>query len=392
MKILEFGHIPYWAGGKQSSGGANAMFQIAYHLSKKDDVEVYFGATDVFEEKRKCGKLIIYGWTKWTLIKFCIFNITSALRSLKYSMHLKKTVPDPASFSKQFFKCLFHVYLVEKIKPDVIHLHNNPEFYVDLLYKYAKIVVTVHGVFGNDENVEYHDICRIHEQMLVSNPSIALTTFVTSDVLKNCIELYGPIQSKSVVILNAYDSSSFYYKPKNNTNVPSICTIASVCERKGQERVLKGIIISGVKCNYLCVGSGTEKGIECIKKLANDNNVDFKYLGKKTPDEIREILVQCDYMILPSSSEGFGLVYLEAMACGTPVILPKDLPIVKEDGIISTSNAVLLEDCSEQSIAKALPLAFNMKFDRKAVAESMADYSWDKITDQYLSEMRKLTS
>lgn len=390
MIILEFGHIPYWAGGRQSTGGANAIFQIAYHLSKKKDASVFLGATDVFEPQKRSGNLTIYGWTKWILLKYCITHIPSTLKCIKYTAHLKKNVPDPASFTRQLLKCLFHVYLTEKTKPDVIHLHNNPEFYIDLLCKYAKIVVTVHGVFGNDENVKYYDMCKIHEKIIVNNPNIALATFVTNDVLKTFVELYGPIKSNSVVISNAYDSSSFYYQPKTDTSIFTICTIASVCERKGQERVLKGIALSGLKVRYLCVGKGKEEYIIQLYEYANANNIDFNYLGTKSPNEIRDILIQSDYMILPSSSEGFGLVYLESMACGTPVILPNGLPIVKEEGIINSSNSVLLEDCSEQSIAKILPLVKKMKFDRKIVAKSVINYSWDTITNQYLGEMRKL--
>ena len=51
MKILSFGHIPTWAGGRQSSGLANVIFQLSYHLAKDDDVEMYLAATDVYVQK-----------------------------------------------------------------------------------------------------------------------------------------------------------------------------------------------------------------------------------------------------------------------------------------------------------------------------------------------------
>ena len=193
-----------------------------------------------------------------------------------------------------------------------------------------------------------------------------------------------------MVILNAFDSSKFFYEEKKTSKELVLCTIASLSDRKGQSRVINGIILSGEKCKYLCVGSGSEKEICALRSLADNNNVDFHYLGEKKPDEIREILVQSDYMILPSSSEGFGLVYLEAMACGTPVVLPQNLPIVKENGIINDSNSILLEDCSGSSIAQAIKVMPVLSFNRELVARSVSGYSWDSITDEYLKEMKRL--
>ena len=46
----------------------------------------------------------------------------------------------------------------------------------------------------------------------------------------------------------------------------------------------------------------------------------LRYLGPKPHAEIPGILKQCDVLVFPSYFEGFGLVILEAMACGIPVI------------------------------------------------------------------------
>ena len=98
-------------------------------------------------------------------------------------------------------------------------------------------------------------------------------------------------------------------------------------------------------------------------------------------------------MILPSSSEGFGLVYLESIACGVPVILPKNLPIVQEKGIIQPGvNAVLLESSSADSIAEILPKLKDLKFDHRKVAESIVDYSWDNIAKRYVESIKEILS
>lgn len=390
MKILEFGHLPTWAGGRQSSGGANAMYQIAYHLSKKNGIEVSFGATDIFEYRKDIGKLAVYGWNTLILFKFCLFHLLSVIECVHYTLSYRKRLPDTISFTRRLIKCIFHVYMTKLVRPDIIHLHNDPEFYSDLLCKYGKVIVTVHGVFGNDINIEHHDKKHFYEEHISKDSNISLITFVSHDILKEFEYSYGVVVPKHIVILNAFDSKRFYYTEKKQSDELVLSTIASISDRKGQLRVLKGIHMSGVKYRYVCVGNGKDIEVSKIINFASSNSINLAYLGEKTPDEIREVLIQSDYMILPSSSEGFGLVYLEAMACGTPVILPKDLPIVNEQGIINSDNSILLDDCSEQAIAAILPLLEEKIFDRESVADSVSGYSWDAITELYLKEMKNL--
>ncbi len=392
MKILEFGHLPSWAGGLQSTGGANAMFQIAFHLSKKDGVEVFFGATDVFEYRKYIEHLAVYGWNSRIILKFCLLHLSSFFSCLIYTILYRRRLPDTLGFIRRLTKCIFHVYLAKLLEPDIIHLHNDPEFYSDILYKYAKVVVTVHGVFGNDINVDSYEKHHLYEDHISKNPNISLVTFVTHSVLNEFKSTYGTVIPKHVVVLNAFDSKQFFFRDKKPSSELVLSTIASISDRKGQFRVLKGIQKARISCHYVCVGGGRENEVTKLLDFASANEINLSYLGERSPNEIREVLTQSDYMILPSSSEGFGLVYLEAMACGTPVILPNDLPIVKEIGIISSANSVLLDDCSEQAIAAILPQLADKRFDRKKVSDSVSGYSWDVITDQYLCEMKSLFS
>ena len=138
------------------------------------------------------------------------------------------------------------------------------------------------------------------------------------------------------------------------------------------------------KCGYryLCIGQISEEDLNKIKDKTN--SLSFEWLGVKTPDEIRTILAECDYMILPSSSEGFGLVYLEAIACGVPVIIPRNLPLAMEGNILTDSNSIKIEDCSSKAIQAVLPLLQDIKWDRKEISESIISYTWDSIAKEYV--------
>ena len=170
-----------------------------------------------------------------------------------------------------------------------------------------------------------------------------------------------------------------------------LATVASLSENKGQERVLEAISKSKVCCQYICIGGDSSAYEKNINEKISSLDVSWEYVGKKSPAEIRELLSNVDYMILPSSTEGFGLVYLEAIACGVPVILPKHLPIVEEKGIIQPGvNSLLLKDSSVDAIVELLPNLANYQFDSRKVAESIVDYSWENIAKEYVECFRKL--
>ena len=74
MKILSFGYIPSNFGGRQSSGLANVIYQLAYHVAKLNGVEMILAATDVFVPELHKDGLTILGWTKGMLIKHALMH------------------------------------------------------------------------------------------------------------------------------------------------------------------------------------------------------------------------------------------------------------------------------------------------------------------------------
>ena len=167
-----------------------------------------------------------------------------------------------------------------------------------------------------------------------------------------------------------------------------LITIASFSDNKGQTRVIEAIGKSGIDCKYVCVGASSKEELNKAQSVASKYDVDFIYIGKLKPSEIRSELSKADYMILPSSTEGFGLVFLESIACGVPVLLPKHLPIVQEsDIIIPDRNAILIDDSSVEAIIKTLSSLKHYNFDRESVSKSIIRFTWDSIGDTYAKSL-----
>ena len=90
---------------------------------------------------------------------------------------------------------------------------------------------------------------------------------------------------------------------------------------------------------------------------------------------------------MPSTSEGFGLVFLESLACGVPVILPKDLPIVGVKDLLHETNCVLLEDNSVEAIKKVIDNILVYKFDKYHISNSVKNFQWKEKAEEYLEKI-----
>ena len=86
---------------------------------------------------------------------------------------------------------------------------------------------------------------------------------------------------------------------------------------------------------YLIVGDGPYKNeLEReVRSLRVERSI--KFLGAKSPEDVQRYMNLCDVFSLPSWDEAFGMVYLEAMACGKPVIgcLGEGISDVVETGV-----------------------------------------------------------
>lgn len=389
MKILSFGHIPSWAGGRQNSGLANAIYQLAKGMSDCEGAEVALAATDVAVPLIQDGKLAIMGWTRPSLVRYMICNPARSLRWLRAVVRARRLYGPSISVPHFFVKGMHLSRCLRRVKPDVVHLHGLWAcIYDSLVPDSAKVVVTMHGLIGTDEMIAGYRHLMKMERDVCRSKRYSFVAFVAGQLIGEFAELYGPIESKALAIPNAYDSKAFHYIEPEKHDKLTLATIASLSDRKGQNRVIEAIARAGVDCRYVCIGCGDAEQTARNEELAKRLGVDYEFVGRKSPAEIRQAMAQADYMILPSSTEGFGLVFLEAIACGVPVVLPKCLPIVNEKGLIKPGeNAVLIADSSAEAIAAALPSLGMHDFDRRKVAETIPGYTWAGVAQRYVDAM-----
>jgi glycosyltransferase involved in cell wall biosynthesis len=101
------------------------------------------------------------------------------------------------------------------------------------------------------------------------------------------------------------------------------------------------------------VGDGPlKKDLE--NKVKTDNISDVRFLGSRR--DVENIIPGCDVLVLPSFSESFGLVLIEALACGKPVIGSNVGGITE---IINKNVGLLVNPNKISSIASAIDEIIN---------------------------------
>jgi diacylglycerol kinase/glycosyltransferase involved in cell wall biosynthesis len=105
-----------------------------------------------------------------------------------------------------------------------------------------------------------------------------------------------------------------------------------------------------------------------------------RFFGPKEMEELPEIYNQADVFVFPSRTDTFGLVLLEAMACGLPVAA---FPVTGPIDVIGDSGAgVLDEDLGSAAISA-------MKIKRSTARAHAKTFSWDSATDIFASHLVK---
>lgn len=164
------------------------------------------------------------------------------------------------------------------------------------------------------------------------------------------------------------DRRLFKTYPRDHLELPR--PIVLYAGRLAIEKGIDDFIALKVTGSKVLVGDGPER--ERLEKLAPEAH----FLGFRHGEDYARTLAAADVMVFPSLTDTFGLVMLEAMACGTPVAAynaPSPLDVV-EDGVTGAIAGTL-----EEAVERASAL------DRDGVREGSMKFSWKTCADMFES-------
>jgi glycosyltransferase involved in cell wall biosynthesis len=149
---------------------------------------------------------------------------------------------------------------------------------------------------------------------------------------------------------------------------------------KGVDVVIKALpkVVAVVPdIQYIVVGDGDDR--HRLEKLAQDLSMQdhVSFVGSKTNEELADYYSACDLYVMPSKNEGFGLVYLEAMAFGKPVIASNTG--APTEFISHERHGLLVDPDSVDDVANALVRLFT----NPALAKRLGHDAQIWVRDQY---------
>lgn len=267
-------------------------------------------------------------------------------------------------------------------KPDIVHAHfaETARCVVDACKKYEiPYVVTEHGslIHRIDENSKL--FFQIEEVYKSAAKVIAVSSDL-SDIIKRKFNI------NSVVISNIADLNKFQYIERicEKENF-EILASGNLIEGKGFDVLIKAFAEVSKNKNNCCLsimGGGPEEAN--LKNLTKQLNIQEKvsFWGAYNRDEFVEKLRDSDLFVLASRYETFGIVYIEAMATGLPVIATK---CGGPEDFVNTTNGILVPVDEVESLAAAMEKLINREviYDYKNISDNVhINFSPNKIAKQ----------
>lgn len=185
--------------------------------------------------------------------------------------------------------------------------------------KKKKFISGTDGTLRTEQNLWF--IQKLTRKYIAKNADAFLVSGIKAE---EKILSWGVDKKKVFKKLLTVDLSIFK-KATRSVNNNTILYVGSLVERKGVDLLI--CALSNIKNDYILriVGNGRENELQKLKKLAEQKGVADKivWCGFKTGDELVKEYQEAAVFVMPTREDCFGLVLLEAMAVGVPIIASK---------------------------------------------------------------------
>jgi len=403
MRILLIGSVPIEVGGRTRGGLATHVWNLATHLAERNHQVAVFADNYVTEstapETRdriqifgRCRPLRALQNLRWISPSFW----KKVYRIKRHACHLQH-------LTGIIVKSLDYQRVIDLFQPDLIHVH---DLLIRTLYACClaphrlSIVTTVHSSVLLD--FAEPSVKELRHQLVRQNLTDAPHLIFVSQQVKSRFEELFPRELaglKSTVIHDPIDVQRYYPIARQKAlqyiqadpTPPLILFVGKLISRKGPRVLIEAmdkLRAKGLHAKLMIVGDGPEKAE--LKMLIQEKTLMsiISLEGSKSQMELPYYYSAADLFVLPTLSEGFGQVFVEAMACGCPVIgteaVPKELIRSKEYGLVVPPNDI-------GSLAEAMEKALNHSWDREKIRAYALQFDWTTRIHDFEQVYRKIT-
>ncbi|MFN0303284.1 MAG: glycosyltransferase [Burkholderiales bacterium] len=212
-----------------------------------------------------------------------------------------------------------------------------------------------------------------------------------SDALREVALELGADPARVSVVGNGVDLDKFHplsrVEARASLGLPSdaelLISVGTLTERKGFHRVIEclpNLLKTHPRLHYLVVGGAGPEGDwssrlhSLTERLGVTERVHF--LGRYAPEDLKVPLSAADVFVLATSYEGWANVFLEAMACGLPVVTTRvggNEQVVTSDEL---GRLVTFGDAA--ALTAAISDALERTWDRQRILEFAHSNGWDQ--------------
>lgn len=290
---------------------------------------------------------------------------------------------------------LFEMYVRRYGRPDIVHVHSI--LYAGVL---AKIILKEYGipyVITEHSTAFARGLINHWQSKLIKDSvdSASCMIAVSKDFARLLQESYPSTKAGDwKFVPNLVDISNFKYEYLDTSNRALnefvFFTAAFLTKKKGINYLIEAMAekFQGSAVRLWIAGDGEERA--ALERLAQKNNIDsqIEFLGNLGRKEISRRMSLCDAFVLPSLYETFGVVLIEALASGKPVVATR---CGGPESIVTPECGYLVPPADSNQLAEAMTMIIRDKglFSAESIRRSCVDrFSEDAV----VSELRNLYS
>lgn len=293
---------------------------------------------------------------------------------------------------EKHYKAVEKILKKGKIEIDLIHSHfvwSSGYVGLKLKEKYGlPLIITAHGYDIYD--IPFRDLeWRMKITSILNSADYIITVSNSNLGFIRKLDIRTPVK----VIPNGFKKEVFFPRDKvkcqNELGLPKdkriILTVGNLLEVKGHRYLIDAMAkIVGQRKDVLAVIIGAGKLEAKLHRQISDSNLKNHVIlaGKRPHSEIPLWMNACDLYVQPSLDESFGVVIVEAMACGKPVVGTRTGGIPE---IINNEKVgILVEPKNGDKLAFAVEKALFVKWDAQKLVDNSRQYTWDNIAKKIL--------
>jgi len=234
---------------------------------------------------------------------------------------------------------------------DVLHLHGMWEMLNNYAAEWARVlrkpyVCSIRGML-DPWSMRQRPHRKKFFYRVFENRRLSLASaihFTAEDELRKARE-WVPAGVRTVVVPNIINLGLFIDLPERQAGRerfpqvpgagPWVLFLSRIHEKKGLDRLIQAFAQLPAElatAQLIIAGTGDDAYIAALKNLARESGIETRvhFVGMIQGKAKAELYRTCEVLAIPTSQENFGLVFPEALACETPVMLTEGVDIHRE--------------------------------------------------------------